>query len=117
MKLTNDNQQAITITEDTVTIRDNGKTYKFQYAGVSVLDATSSEHYTYIRFNVGNASAYEGSREYFQYLSIGYNEVHNSIVFTAVYIKELKKANKAIRIHGSFKCNVVEWLRNLQIGT
>jgi hypothetical protein len=117
MKLTNDNQQALTITEDTVTIKDNGKTYKFTYSGVSVQDATSSEHYTYIRFNVDNASAYEGSKQYFQYLSIGYNEVHNSVVFTAVYIKELKKANKAITINGSFKCNVMEWLRTLEVGT
>jgi hypothetical protein len=117
MKLTNDNQQALTITEDTVTIRDNGKTYKFTYSGVSVQDANSSEHYTYLRFNVGNASAYSGNRQYFRYLSIGYNEVHNSVVFTSTFIKELKKENKAITINGSFKCNVMEWLRTLDIGT
>jgi hypothetical protein len=46
--------------------------------------------------------AYEGRKRVTSYLCIGVNELHNTVIFNAVYIRKLKKRNKPVFLKGEF---------------
>jgi hypothetical protein len=104
MKLINAEKQSLEVFHEKkiVCIRDKGKTYKFPYYDITTIEATSANHYTSFVFDLEVEHAYDGDKRVISYLSIGVNELHNTVIFNAVYIRKLKKRNKPIFLKGEF---------------
>jgi hypothetical protein len=104
MRLTNEKQSVEVFREKKIVcIRDKGKTYKFPYYDITTIEATSPNHYTSFVFDLIEVEhAYDGDKRVISYLSIGVNELHNTVIFNAVYIRKLKKRNKPIFLKGEF---------------
>ena len=112
MKFANNDISLTFKNDNIVTIRKNGKTYKFQYNLINGLNATSDEHFQWYMFDIGVDYAYDGNIKVFSKLVVGYSPISEHFTLIARYIRKFtRKSNEVVYLSGSFDCSQEDWDR------